>query len=128
MQPFKLADPSKPGVRTIAALYLVDPNTRIISTSDVPPQQSAWHDAASGLSTVFTNEFHELLDAKRSSWNFPLSLAKAKELRLELMEERKSLLDADPEQYFEREYSFCLEDAYQVDWICRTDYEPDYEP
>jgi hypothetical protein len=104
MQPFKLADPSKPGLRTIAAFFLVDPKTRIISTSNVPPQQSAWHDAASGLATVFTHDFHELLDAKR---NFPLSLTKAKELRLELMKERKFLHDVCQDEWFELGCSLC---------------------
>eukprot|EP00892_Ulva_mutabilis_P004377 jgi/Ulvmu1/2310/UM013_0158.1 len=37
--PFKLADPKQPGVRTIAAVLLVDPNTRITLARDVPPQQ-----------------------------------------------------------------------------------------
>jgi Protein of unknown function (DUF4246) len=104
MQPFKLEDPTKPGKRTIAAIFLVDPNERIISTSDIPPQQSSWHDAASNLPTLFTHEFHELLDAKRK---FPMSLAKAKELRLELMKERKFIQEVNDEEWFEREFSLC---------------------
>ena len=42
MLPFKLADPTKPGHRKILALFLVDPNIRIISTANVPPQQREW--------------------------------------------------------------------------------------
>lgn len=104
MQPFSLEDPTKPGVRTIAALFLVDPNTRILSTSDIPPQQSTWHDAASGLPTLFTAEFNELLDAKRE---FPITLAKAHELREELMQERKYFQEENEEEWFEREFSLC---------------------
>lgn len=42
VSPFKLADPTKPGHRRFIALWLVDPHYRIISTANVPPQQSAW--------------------------------------------------------------------------------------
>ena len=90
MQPFKLKDPAVPGRRTIAAVFLVDPNTPIVSTSDIPPQQRAWHDAAAGLRTLFPDEVQDLLDAKRDEEEvFPVSLSKAKKLRMELMRERK---------------------------------------
>ncbi|KAG9028510.1 hypothetical protein FS837_003857, partial [Tulasnella sp. UAMH 9824] len=39
---FKLVDPTKPGHRKMVALFLVDPESRIPSTSDIPPQQSHW--------------------------------------------------------------------------------------
>lgn len=39
---FELADKSKPGHRRIMVLWLVDPQTRIISTANVPPQQRDW--------------------------------------------------------------------------------------
>lgn len=39
---FELADKSKPGHRRIMVLWLVDPQTRIISTANVPPQQRHW--------------------------------------------------------------------------------------
>ena len=39
---FKLADPTKPGYRRFLALWLVDPNLRIISTANVPPQRQDW--------------------------------------------------------------------------------------
>ncbi|KAL7906919.1 hypothetical protein GGI35DRAFT_457226 [Trichoderma velutinum] len=38
----KLKDPSKPGSRHLISLRLVDPNARIISTANVPPQQHDW--------------------------------------------------------------------------------------
>ncbi|KAF9481713.1 hypothetical protein BDN70DRAFT_919662, partial [Pholiota conissans] len=40
--PFKLADPTKPGHRKIVALFLVDPNIKVISTAHVPCQQQDW--------------------------------------------------------------------------------------
>src|SRR6185437_9957997 len=39
VDPFRLADPSRPGHRKILAFFLVDPSVTIVSTSDVPPQQ-----------------------------------------------------------------------------------------
>ncbi|KAI0365920.1 hypothetical protein BV20DRAFT_702200 [Pilatotrama ljubarskyi] len=46
----QLADPSKPGYRKILCFFLVEPLTKILSTSDVPPQQEAWLvDAAMGI-------------------------------------------------------------------------------
>ena len=39
---FELADKTKPGHRRIIVLWLVDPQTRIISTANVPPQQRDW--------------------------------------------------------------------------------------
>jgi hypothetical protein len=37
-----LVDPTKPGHCRFIALWLVDPNFRIISTANVPPQQRDW--------------------------------------------------------------------------------------
>jgi hypothetical protein len=45
-----LEDPTKPGHRRFIALWLVDPTKRIISTSNVPPQQMDWW-----LDSVFGN-------------------------------------------------------------------------
>ncbi|KAK3690210.1 hypothetical protein B0T22DRAFT_499692 [Podospora appendiculata] len=42
VSPFKLIDPTRPGHRRFIALWLVDPNQRIISTANVPPQQQDW--------------------------------------------------------------------------------------
>ena len=43
---FRLADPTKPCHRRFIALWLVDPQTRIISTANVPPQQAEWWSGA----------------------------------------------------------------------------------
>jgi hypothetical protein len=42
VEPFTLLDPTKHGHRNIIALFLVDPNLRIISTANVPPQRKDW--------------------------------------------------------------------------------------
>jgi hypothetical protein len=46
VQPFELADRSQPGHRRILVFFLVDPASRVLSTSHVPPQQREWRDDA----------------------------------------------------------------------------------
>jgi len=41
-EPCKLLDPSKPGTARYLALYLVEPNYRVCSTRNVPPQRRDW--------------------------------------------------------------------------------------
>ena len=87
---FQLADPAKPGHQKILALFLVDPYVRILSTANVPPQQKSWwaeniynDEKLSSLPIELLN--HIIDDVPE----FPISLEEAKEIRLELMEERK---------------------------------------
>ncbi|RDB26315.1 hypothetical protein Hypma_006638 [Hypsizygus marmoreus] len=95
VQPFKLADPTKPGHHKILTLFLVDPGIRIISTANVPCQQKEWWsddirsgsvncgDAISALPVELQEQvFGDVED-------FPIGLKEAKELREMLMEERK---------------------------------------
>ena len=42
VQPFRLEDPMKPGHRRILVFFLVDPMQRILSATDVGPQQRGW--------------------------------------------------------------------------------------
>ncbi|KAH8087203.1 hypothetical protein BXZ70DRAFT_1073353 [Cristinia sonorae] len=42
VSPFRLVDPTRPGHRKILAFFLVEPNQRVPSTSDVAPQQVDW--------------------------------------------------------------------------------------
>ncbi|MFF8670178.1 DUF4246 domain-containing protein [Streptomyces sp. NPDC015242] len=79
---FRLADPTRPGHRKILAFFLVDPSERIVSTSDVPPQQP-W----SATSTM--------------------TLEQARQYRELLMQERKFFVDEHNEQLYEREFSLC---------------------
>ena len=39
VEPFSLVDRTKPGHRKILAFFLINPYDRVLSTSDVPPQQ-----------------------------------------------------------------------------------------
>ncbi|MEV6958391.1 DUF4246 domain-containing protein [Streptomyces sp. NPDC051207] len=80
--PFRLTDPTRPGHRKILAFFLVDPSTKIVSTSDVPPQQP-W-------ATTST-----------------MTLEQARTYREQLMRERKFFVDEHNEQLYEREFSLC---------------------
>ncbi|MFJ4340521.1 DUF4246 domain-containing protein [Streptomyces sp. NPDC088915] len=82
VSPFRLADPTHPGHRKILAFFLVDPSERIVSTSDVPPQQP-WSDTS-----TMTRE-------------------QAEEYREQLMRERKFFVAEHNEQLYEREFSLC---------------------
>jgi hypothetical protein len=79
---FRLADPARPGHRKILVFFLVDPSERIVSTSDVPPQQP-WADTST------------------------MTLEEARAYREQLMQERKFFVDEHNEQLYEREFSLC---------------------
>ena len=85
---FSLQDKTKPGHRKILALFLVDPNIRVIPTANVPPQRKDW----------FAEEIYrvralgkklpvELQEQIINEADF-MDMEEAKELRLELMDER----------------------------------------
>jgi hypothetical protein len=82
VSPFRLADPTLPGHRKILAFFLVDPSEKIVSTSDVPPQQP-WSETST------------------------MTLDQAKAYREQLMQERKFFVDEHNEQLYEREFSLC---------------------
>ncbi|WP_093659192.1 DUF4246 domain-containing protein [Streptomyces wuyuanensis] len=80
--PFRLTDTTRPGHRKILAFFLVDPSERIVSTSDVPPQQP-WSDTST------------------------MTLEQAKTYREQLMQERKFFVAEHNDQLYEREFSLC---------------------
>ncbi|MCZ4125704.1 DUF4246 domain-containing protein [Streptomyces sp. H39-S7] len=79
---FGLTDPTRPGYRKILAFFLIDPSEKIVSTSDVPPQQP-WSDTST------------------------MTLEQAKNYREQLMQERKFFVNEHNEQLYEREFSLC---------------------
>lgn len=108
VQPFELADPTRPGHRKILALFLVDPNIRVISTANVPPQQKDWWGEQlweMGTFGRLSREVHEMImDAVEE---FPMSMDEAKQLRVELMKERKRF-SVKQGAAFEEAYEFSL--------------------
>ncbi|GAB3455741.1 hypothetical protein GCM10027570_36640 [Streptomonospora sediminis] len=82
VDPFRLADPTRPGYRKILVFFLVDPSVPLVSTSDVPPQQP-WAETST------------------------MTLEQAKGYREQLMRERKFFVDENNEELYEREFSLC---------------------
>ncbi|RDB22804.1 hypothetical protein Hypma_010044 [Hypsizygus marmoreus] len=109
VQPFKLADPTKPGHRKILALFLVDPGIRIISTANVPCQQREWwsevirheDNAISALPVELQDQIFSNVE------DFPIDLEEAKKLREKLIEERKHYVVEQDEAFKWHAFSLC---------------------
>jgi len=94
VQPFSLVDRKKPGHHKILTLHLVDPNVPILSTANVPCQQRDWwRDHILQLGTALDRLPVELQDVVFEGVTdaFPFGLDEAKDLRLKMMDDRKTL-------------------------------------
>ncbi|KAG0083103.1 hypothetical protein BGZ92_011076 [Podila epicladia] len=107
VQPFELADPTKPGTRKILVFFLVNPEAPVLSTTNVPPQQKAWApmkdlmlEAARKLPTELMQEIDRLVD-------WPIEMEEALSHRLELMNERKYFVNEQNQNMFERHFYLC---------------------
>lgn len=112
VSPFKLADTSKPGHCKLLALFLVDPDIRIPSTANVPPQQLDWWAQSINKKiegTHFEKLPGELMDKIYSgvSNSFPISLMRAKNVRRDLMRERRAQQEETNTEWALRDYAFC---------------------
>ncbi|KAL3479078.1 hypothetical protein BJX99DRAFT_255854 [Aspergillus californicus] len=110
VSPFALADPSKPGHRKILALFLVDPNRRIISSANVPPQREDWWEEKKD--TIFKIlprrlpvELQDMVIQHVDVGHITMDEACA--YRLELMEERTSRTKLDNEYFETADFSLC---------------------
>lgn len=110
---FKLSNPSRPGHRKIVALFLVDPEKRIPSTTDIPPQQGHWSREAIFDSFVKDKQSMkvplpvELVDMVSDKVDSVVSLEEAKAYREQLMDERTAFVGVVDEQHFATSFSFC---------------------
>ena len=104
VHPFQLSDPTKPGHRKILALFLVDPNNRIISTANVPPQQKAWWKESVEQSGALGHMPAEIQGGILDATDFPVSLAEAKVQREELMKERTEFVTKHNEDFENRNF------------------------
>ncbi|KAL1720010.1 hypothetical protein EV715DRAFT_197925 [Schizophyllum commune] len=95
--PLKLKDPTQPGTCKILTLYLVDPNRRIPSTTEVPPQQA---DAVREVllnaerDNFFSKLPPELIDAIVANVDGLVNEGAASGQREEMMEERAARIDS----------------------------------
>ena len=114
VQPFSLADRSRPGHRKILAFFLVDPSLEHPrpSTTFVPPQQREWMDAtvrtlAASPNSRLSRLPVELLDAIVDNVEGLMDRAEAEALRVELMDERTAMTEENTEQVFAAPFSMC---------------------
>ncbi|KAL4929764.1 DUF4246 domain-containing protein [Aspergillus undulatus] len=107
---FSLLDRSKPGQRKILALFLIDPNRRIISTANVPPQREDWCQEWKGamkgvlskrLPVELQNMVHTDIEFK------PMTMEEAKAHRLELMDERSAQSEGQNRAYEQGGFNLC---------------------
>lgn len=122
VQPFELADKSRPGHRKILALFLVDPGLESprLSTSDVPPQQEdelrALLDDIAGQLGAGGHPAQrrslgklpaEVLDMVVDQADFLMTREEAEAHRLRLMDERSMMVKDNTELMFAAPFNMC---------------------
>ncbi|KAJ5390862.1 uncharacterized protein N7496_001930 [Penicillium cataractarum] len=85
---FELKDKSKPGHNRALVFFLIDPNLRIISTANIPPQRLDWTLDIKGDEDKTKSIMAGLaLDNKDRKGPMPMSLLEALDLRWKFLEE-----------------------------------------
>ncbi|KAF9929590.1 hypothetical protein FBU30_001431 [Linnemannia zychae] len=108
VQPFQLADPTKPGSRKILVFFLVNPEEPTLSTTNVPPQQKSWAPHLERFRYLTEEKLPpELMHQVISLVDWPMDLDEAKALRVELMSERKYFFKDTMAEVFERPFYLC---------------------
>ncbi|KAG0332610.1 hypothetical protein BG004_001173 [Podila humilis] len=107
VQPFELLDPTQPGTRKILVFFLINPETAVLSTTHVPPQQKDWVPTTGLMEEVERRLPLELVEEIEKLVDWPISMEEAKEHRLELMEERKYFVEEGSRETFERSFYLC---------------------
>jgi Protein of unknown function (DUF4246) len=86
----KLKDHSKEGHAHAINILLIDPNIRVISTANVPPQRLDWKREGDALGVDVTKlSLEEKLKIFPREGDFPWALQEAREILIENREERK---------------------------------------
>ncbi|KAH9839182.1 uncharacterized protein C8Q71DRAFT_795498 [Rhodofomes roseus] len=114
VSPFRLKDGTKSGHRKILVLFLVDPNVRVPSASDVGPQQAAWIRSALESTQLWQRLPTELQDIIWEQVD-AVSDEEAKKYREELMKERTAFVHTVDGQRFGHPFSLWpLSDASRI--------------
>lgn len=91
---FSLRDTTRPGYRKILTMYLIDPNRRVLSSANVPPQRRDWWServlGTTALSRLPNESSAHIIDLVDT---FPLSPEKASVIRADLKLEHKALAE-----------------------------------
>jgi hypothetical protein len=107
VRPFELVDRTKPGHRKILVPFLRDPNIKIISSANVPCQRKDWwrEDIGPRFGVILPREGRDLVFEGVNE--FLIGLEEAKEIRLQVMEERKAFVLDLVAGLEEEGFSFC---------------------
>jgi hypothetical protein len=100
-------DPKKPGHRKILVFFLVDPHIKIVSATDVAPQQRSWIRRAMSegpAMSLWRKLPAEILDLI-ANYTSTMTEEEAKAYRLELMEERTAFVDVVDSERFGQEFN-----------------------
>ncbi|KAJ5676107.1 hypothetical protein N7462_009004 [Penicillium macrosclerotiorum] len=90
---FELKDKSKPGFTRGLVFYLVDPNIRIISTANIPPQRLDWTiDIKDDGKDLKAKMARLALDNKDEKGSMPMSLNEALETRMDVLKEKMEFM------------------------------------
>ena len=103
VQPFRLEDPTKPGHRKILVFFLVDPTQRILSTTDVAPQQRDWVTEAmrdAGRDSAFAKLPIEFIKMISNENDVAMTRSEAEKYREDLMSERVVSVKGNNGAYF----------------------------
>ncbi|KAH9926109.1 uncharacterized protein B0H18DRAFT_1006567 [Fomitopsis serialis] len=106
VSPFRLKDKFKPGHRKILVFFLVDPNVKVPSASDVGPQQEAWIRSALGTTQLWQrlpSELREMVLEELAA----VTEEQAKKYREELIEERTAFVQTVDEERFGNTFDLC---------------------
>ncbi|KAA8913689.1 hypothetical protein TRICI_003147 [Trichomonascus ciferrii] len=107
VQPFSLADPTKPGHRKILCFFICDPTNNMVVASDrVPAQQREWW-TDEITKTNSLNLPAELTNNILSKVDWPKDIEYAKKIRKDLMQERSSQVEEDQAHAFFASFSLC---------------------
>jgi len=105
VQPFRLEDGTKPGHRKILVFFLVDPTQKVLSATDVPPQQSEWVTDAmyhAGQNSAIAKLPVEILTMISNENKGAMTRLEAEKYREELMSEREMAVEESDKAYFGR--------------------------
>jgi len=97
-----LEDPARSGHRKILVFFLVDPTQRVLSATDVAPQQREWVAEAmhsAGANSGFARLPVEIL-TMISEENETMTRSDAEKYREELMAERTVFIEYNDKEYF----------------------------
>ena len=114
LNPFSLADTSRPGHLRLLTLHLIDPNRRAMSTAMVPCQRRDWWAREARMAC------HRFWRLPAEVWNkivdmvdgWPLGMEEAKEMRTEFKEERER---------FRKQHTESMENYLPYGWDIGSD-------